>query len=83
VTIKSISPDERETAISKELENIGISVAAFEANKRFIMDWFQTVIATGAFEEQDTLQDSDGAASNVDHSSIDDIIPGTSEEQNP
>ena len=28
------------------------SVAAFDANKNFIVNWFKTAIATGAFEEE-------------------------------
>jgi hypothetical protein len=38
--------------IRKELEDIGITVAAFDANKHFIFEWFTNAIANGAFEEQ-------------------------------
>lgn len=38
--------------IRKELEEIGISVAAFEANWDFIMSWLSHAIKTGAFQEQ-------------------------------
>jgi hypothetical protein len=57
-TVESLSMDEKQTwrAIRKELEDIGISVAAFDANKDFIMEWFKTAISTGAFEEQ-TIED--------------------------
>lgn len=53
-TIESISTDDKKTwrAIRKELEDIGISVAAFDANKAFIMVWFQAAIANGSFEEE-------------------------------
>ncbi|KAH0553008.1 hypothetical protein GP486_006796 [Trichoglossum hirsutum] len=53
-TVESISTDEKETwcAIKKELENIGITVAAFDANRDFIMNWFKEAINTRAFEEQ-------------------------------
>lgn len=53
-TVDSLSADERQAwrAIRKELEDIGISVAAFDANKDFIVNWFKTAISTGAFEEQ-------------------------------
>lgn len=53
-TADSLDTNERQAwrAIRKELEDIGISVAAFEANKDFIMNWFKTAIDTGAFEEQ-------------------------------
>ena len=53
-TVDSLSTDERQAwrAIRKDLEDIGISVAAFDANKDFIVNWFKTAISTGAFEEQ-------------------------------
>ena len=53
-TIDSLSTDERKAwrAIRKELEDIGISVAAFDANKGLIVNWFKTAISIGAFEEQ-------------------------------
>lgn len=38
--------------IRKELEEIGITVAAFEANKDYIIDWFAEAVAGGAFTEQ-------------------------------
>jgi hypothetical protein len=58
-TVNSLSTDEKETwrIIRKELEGIGITVAAFDANRDFIMGWFKTAIASGAFEEQ-TLEDT-------------------------
>lgn len=39
--------------IRKDLEKIGISVAAFDANRNFILDWFVRAVETGAFGEQD------------------------------
>lgn len=53
-TVESLSTDEKQTwrIIRKELEDIGITVAAFDANRDFIIDWFREGIATGAFEEQ-------------------------------
>ena len=53
-TTDSLSTDERQAwrTIRKDLEDIGISVAAFDANKDFIVNWFKTAISTGAFEEQ-------------------------------
>lgn len=53
-TVDSLDTDERQRwrAIRKELEESGISVAAFEANKDFIMNWFKTATEAGAFEEQ-------------------------------
>ena len=49
----SVSTDERQAwrAIRKELEDNRISVAAFDANKGFIVNCFKTPISTGAFEE--------------------------------
>jgi len=38
--------------IRKELEDIGITVTAFDANKDFIFEWFANTAASGAFEEQ-------------------------------
>lgn len=53
-TVDSLSEDERQAwrAIRKELEDIGISSAAFNANKDFIVNWFKKSIEVGAFEEQ-------------------------------
>ena len=58
-TVESLSTDEKETwrIIRKELEGIGITVAAFDANRDFILDWFKTAMARGAFDEQ-TLEDT-------------------------
>ena len=53
-TVDSLSTDDRAVwrTIRKELEDIGISVAAFDANRNFILDWFVHAVETGAFEEQ-------------------------------
>ncbi|MCJ1428960.1 hypothetical protein MMC29_006873 [Sticta canariensis] len=53
-TVDSLSANERQgwPAFQKELEDIETSVAAFEANKDFIVDWIKTAISTRAFEEQ-------------------------------
>lgn len=53
-TVDSLSADDRAVwrTIRKELEDIGISVAAFDANRNFIFDWFVAAVETGAFEEQ-------------------------------
>jgi ankyrin repeat protein len=60
-TVESLAQDEKDTwrAIRKELEDIGISVAAFDANKDFIMRWFQEAFSTGAFDEQVESDTSD------------------------
>ena len=36
--------------IRKELQDIGITVAAFDANKDFIFEWFMNAISSGAFD---------------------------------
>ncbi|KAH0541665.1 hypothetical protein FGG08_003896 [Glutinoglossum americanum] len=53
-TVESLSADERKVwrNIRKELEGVGITIAAFEANKEFILSWFKEAEASGAFEEQ-------------------------------
>lgn len=53
-TIDSLSTNERRAwrAIRKELEDIGISIEAFDANKDCIVNWLKTTISTGAFEDQ-------------------------------
>lgn len=53
-TVDSLSTIERGAwrTIRKELEHVGISVVASEANKDFIVNWLKTAISTGAFEEQ-------------------------------
>jgi hypothetical protein len=55
-TPDSLCNDEKEIwrTIQKELEEIGITVRAFEANKAFILEWFTNAVAEGAFEEQPT-----------------------------
>ncbi|KAI9859351.1 MAG: hypothetical protein M1813_006688 [Trichoglossum hirsutum] len=53
-TVESLSPDDREAwrEIRKELEEIGITVAAFELNKNFILNWFREELAAGSFDER-------------------------------
>ena len=38
--------------IRKELEDIGIAVAAFNAHKAFIFEWFMDAIISGTFKER-------------------------------
>ena len=49
----SLSSDDRITwrTIRKELEEIGITVTAFEANRDFILHWLSHAMENGAFEE--------------------------------
>ncbi|PMD66949.1 uncharacterized protein K444DRAFT_623197 [Hyaloscypha bicolor E] len=52
-TVESLTFDEKQwRTIRKGLEDIGISVAAFDANKAFIMEWFQHALDSGAFDGQ-------------------------------
>ena len=53
-TVDSLSAEDRLIwrTIRKELEDIGITVAAFEANRDFILRWLSHAVETGAFEEQ-------------------------------
>ena len=44
--------------IRKKPESIGISVAAFNANKGFILEWFQDALESGAFDEDPPDGDS-------------------------
>ena len=60
-TVDSLSADDRAIwrTIRKELEEIGISVAAFDANRDFIFDWFVRAVEAGAFEEQNAYSTDD------------------------
>ncbi|MCJ1267062.1 hypothetical protein MMC22_006947 [Lobaria immixta] len=58
-TVDSLSMDDRQVwrAIRKDLEDIGISVTAFDANKDFIMNWLKRAIESEAFEEETAEED--------------------------
>ncbi|KAI9678774.1 MAG: hypothetical protein M1817_005831 [Caeruleum heppii] len=53
-SLESLSPDDKQTwrAIRKDLEDIGISVAAFDANKDFIIRWLTRAFVDGEIEEE-------------------------------
>jgi hypothetical protein len=59
-TVDSLCADDKQIwrAIRKELEDIGVTVAAFNNNKDFIITWFSNAVASGAFEEQQFDADS-------------------------
>jgi hypothetical protein len=61
-TVGSLSNDDTQAwdAIRKELEDIGITVDAFNANKEFIFEWFENAKTIGAFEEE-VANDTSGA----------------------
>lgn len=52
-TVRSFPANEDQLwhSFQKELENVGITTAVFEANKDFIFNWFKTAVADGAFGE--------------------------------
>ena len=62
-SLDSISMDEISIwrNIRKELEEVGVSIQAFEANKEFIKDWLKEKITTSAFEEEMVDGDSSNA----------------------
>jgi ankyrin repeat protein len=74
-------------AIRKELDDIGISVAAFDANKSFIFEWFQNAISNGTFDEQTTNDNMDsdetGDLSRPSSSNLDGIIDSNSDYVQP
>ena len=53
-TVDSLDPDDKEAwrTIRKELEDIGITVAAFNANKDFIFEKICKAVDTGEFQER-------------------------------
>ena len=44
--------------IRKELEDIGITVAAFDANRDYIFEWLRNAIAKGEFKERELCKDA-------------------------
>ncbi|OJD14011.1 hypothetical protein AJ78_05601 [Emergomyces pasteurianus Ep9510] len=65
-TADSLSSNDKLTwrSIRRELADIGITVAAFDANREFILNWFAEAVESGDFqprEEVDTDSSSDGA----------------------
>ena len=58
--------------IRKELEDIGITVAVFDANKDFIFEWFANAIANGAFKERTFNDDPPMAEPSCEENSSDD-----------
>ena len=53
-TVDSLDPDDKEAwrTIRKELQDIGISIQAFDANKDFIFEKISNVVNAGEFQEQ-------------------------------
>ena len=51
-SVDSLSTNERLVwrTIRKELEDIGLTISAFEANREFIFDWFLQAVESGSFQ---------------------------------
>ena len=60
-TLDGLSPDDKEVwrTIRKELEDIGITVTDFDANKAFIFERFTNTVKAGAFQEEEMPSPSD------------------------
>ena len=69
-TVDSLSTADKEVwrSIRKELEDLGLSLAAFDANKDFIFSWLMKAIADGALEEQAEDMDEVGSSSDSESS---------------
>lgn len=62
-------------------EDIGISIAAFNANKDYIVNWFKAAISTGAFEERTAEDRSSSIQENESSQSLEDSGLGTVQSQ--
>ncbi|PGH18843.1 hypothetical protein AJ79_00256 [Helicocarpus griseus UAMH5409] len=64
-TADSLSSNEKLTwrSIRKELAEMGITVAAFDSNREFILNWFAEAVESGAFQPQNIDTDSSGGDS--------------------
>ena len=71
-TVDSLTPDDKEIwrAIRKELEDIGITIAAFDANEDFIFSWFTNAVDSGAFQEEEPPSPSESTCSSGTHSPV-------------
>ncbi|TAQ83149.1 hypothetical protein B7494_g8527 [Chlorociboria aeruginascens] len=67
LTAESLSTGEKESwrNIRKELDDIGITLAAFNANKSFILNWFKQAIISGALEERIDGDDSGSTSTEI------------------
>jgi ankyrin repeat protein len=70
--VDSLTPDDKEIwrAIRKELEDIGITIAAFDANKDFIFSWFTNAVESGAFNEEEPPNPPESTCSSGTHSPV-------------
>lgn len=57
--------------IRKELEEIRITIAAFNSDKAFIIRWFETSVVSGRFEEE---HHSDGVGGETDDATVPDTV---------
>ena len=70
-TVDSLDPDDKEAwrTIRKELQDIGISIQAFDANKDFIFEKISNAVNAGEFQEQavsDTEEFQEQTVSNTE-----------------
>ncbi|KAK2805129.1 hypothetical protein FQN50_006374 [Emmonsiellopsis sp. PD_5] len=83
-TIDSLPLDEKVTwrMIRKELEDIGITVAAFDANKEFILNWFAEAVEAGDFQPNELDADPrDRSFQDVDEAEPGTASPSTAGDQ--
>ncbi|OJD27204.1 hypothetical protein ACJ73_01409 [Blastomyces percursus] len=68
----SLSSNDKLTwrTVRKELEEIGITVAAFDANREFILNWFAGAVELGTFQPRVADIDSTSDDSDSDHATL-------------
>ncbi|EQL34295.1 hypothetical protein BDFG_03821 [Blastomyces dermatitidis ATCC 26199] len=72
-TADSLSSHDKLTwrTIRKELEEIGITVAAFDANREFILNWFAEAVESDTFQPWEVADtDSTGDDTDSDHATL-------------
>ncbi|PGH06016.1 hypothetical protein GX51_02607 [Blastomyces parvus] len=77
-TADSLSSNDKLTwrTIRKELEEIGITVAAFDANREFILNWFAEAVESGTFQPREASDtDSTGDDTDSDHAALHEKSP--------
>ena len=59
-SVDSLTTDQRKQwrEVRKDLEDVGITVAAFEANKEFILDFLKEAVEAGVLEEKEPVLDA-------------------------
>ncbi|KAL9628492.1 MAG: hypothetical protein Q9204_005852, partial [Flavoplaca sp. TL-2023a] len=87
-TVDSLSTEDRAVwrAIRKDLESIGITAAAYEANHDFIRDWLIRVLDAGALDEQATFikyEDQIIQQGSSNHTKPSDLVPDSNTTYRP